>query len=72
MLKLSLTNQFKKDLKRITKQNKNLQLLKNVKDLLLNKTTIPPKYKNHNLIGNYTGYCELYIQPDWLLIYKKK
>lgn len=31
---------------------------------------LPAKYRNHQLIGNYVGYMECHIRPDWLLIYK--
>ncbi len=71
-LLVAVTNQFKKDLKKLDKQNKDLQLLKDVKDLLVDEVKLPLKYKNHPLIGNYAGHCELHIQPDWLLIYKIK
>jgi mRNA interferase YafQ len=27
-------------------------------------------YLDHQLIGNYKGYRECHITPDWLLIYK--
>ena len=28
------------------------------------------KYKDHGLTGNWLGYRECHIQPDWLLIYR--
>lgn len=28
------------------------------------------RYRNHSLGGDYRGYLECHIQPDWLLIYK--
>ncbi len=67
---ITLTNQFKKDIKKIKKQNKNLILLKDVKELLITESKLPTKYNNHRLIGDYAGHYELHIQPDWLLIYK--
>ena len=27
------------------------------------------KYRDHALTGDYIGYRECHIQPDWLLIY---
>jgi len=69
-LKVQFSNQFKKDIKKIQKQNKDLDLLNNIVRILINQHRIPVKYKNHKLIGNYAGYQELHIQPDWLLIYK--
>jgi len=28
------------------------------------------KYKDHDLKGNWSGYRECHILPDWLLVYK--
>ncbi len=33
------------------------------------KIPLDEKYKDHPLSGNYKGYRECHIQPDWLLIY---
>ena len=57
------TNQFKKDLKLAKKQNKDINKLYNIVDL---------SYKDHSLIGDYKGYRECHIEPDWLLVYKIK
>lgn len=35
-----------------------------------NEEPLNPKMKDHGLIGNWAGYRELHINPDWLLIYK--
>lgn len=69
-LTITYTSQFKKDIKKLKKQNKDFTLLKDVKDILMKKSKLPVKYKNHPLIGDYVGHHELHIQPDWLLIYK--
>ena len=52
------------------KQGKNLEKLKEVLVLLQEQQTLPPKYKDHALTGNYIGTRECHIEPDWLLIYK--
>lgn len=70
MLEIFYTNQFKKDFKKAKKQGKNLEKLKEVLVLLQKQQTLPPKYKDHALTGNYTGTRECHIEPDWLLIYK--
>lgn len=31
---------------------------------------LPVKLKDHTLSGNWSGFRELHIEPDWLLIYK--
>lgn len=70
MLELELSTQFKRDLKKISKQNKHKDLLNEVIDLLQQEVTLHPKHKDHNLSGNWSGYRECHITPDWLLIYK--
>ena len=40
--------------------------------ILSTRQAIPPKYLDHPLKGEYKGYRELHITPDWLLIYKIK
>ena len=31
---------------------------------------LPAKYHDHSLSGDYSGYRECHILPDWLLIYR--
>ncbi|SKC45437.1 mRNA interferase YafQ [[Eubacterium] yurii] len=69
MLELVTTSAFRKDLKIAKKRGYNLSLIELVIDELLKENTLAPKYKDHALIGNYTGFRECHISPDWLLIY---
>ena len=69
MLSLKATTKFKKDYKRMKKQGKDLTLLQEVIDNLLAEKILDIKYKDHALAGNYLGFRECHIQPDWLLIY---
>jgi mRNA interferase YafQ len=62
--------QFKKDIKRIQKSGQNMTKLKEVIDKLDNEQTLYPKYCDHALTGNYQGYWDSHIEPDWLLIYQ--
>lgn len=52
------------------KQNKNLDKLFEVIEILANGGTLATRYKDHNLAGNYKGTRECHIEPDWLLIYE--
>lgn len=71
MRTIEVSTQFKRDLKKATKQGKNLTLLeKNVKLLQLNKP-LSEKYRPHQLSGNWKGYSECHLAPDWLLIFKQ-
>lgn len=67
---IQFTNQFKKDLKLAKKQNKNLNKLFEIIDILANAGNLKAKYKDHDLIDNYKGTRECHIEPDWLLIYE--
>ena len=69
MLEIILSNRFKKDLKLIAKHGYNLDLLNDVVELLARQEPLPDKNRDHSLTGNYIGYRECHIQPDWLLIY---
>lgn len=70
MLKLDLSTQFKKDLKKINKQGKNKTRLDAVIRALQREESLAKKHHDHELIGNWKGYRECHIAPDWLLIYE--
>lgn len=69
MLTLKPTTKFKKDYKRMKKQGKDMTLLQTVIDDLLEEKVLDEKYRDHGLVGNYIGFRECHILPDWLLIY---
>ena len=68
-MKVIASNQFLKDLKLMKKRGYILKELDNVIDYLKNNISLPIKYKNHILIGNYSKFLECHIKSDWLLIY---
>lgn len=68
--KLDYTATFKKDYKRSKKRGYNMRLLADVVDKLQNQIPLDEKHKDHALTGDWKGYRECHIQPDWLLIYK--
>lgn len=70
MLDVRYSTRFKKDYKILVKRGYNPQLLQDVLELLCSEQPLPPKYKDHNLSGNYEGHRECHITPDWLLVYK--
>lgn len=70
MLKIKVHRLFKKDLKRIERRGYNLDLLRTTVSFLAEQKTLPEKYKDHRLTGDYTGYRECHITPDWLLVYR--
>lgn len=69
-MRIYYTNQFKKDYKRIKKQNKDVNKLRIVIEKLIAKEQLESKYKDHPLLGNRKGFRDCHIEPDWILIYK--
>jgi mRNA interferase YafQ len=69
MLEAIYSTQFKADYKKKQKQNKDINKLTNIMDKLINEIELENKYKEHYLTGEYKGYKECHIEPDWLLIY---
>ena len=63
-------NSFKKDIKRLKKRNKDTNKLKIVIEKLLENQQLEAKYKDHSLTGNWKGYRDCHIEPDWILIYQ--
>lgn len=70
MLSPIFENRFKKDIKRLQKRGKDMEKLKTVIEKLLENQELEPKYKDHPLTGDWNGYRDCHIEPDWLLIYK--
>lgn len=62
--------QMRKDLKLAKKRGYDLSKLDKIIDLLCTFQSLPPKYKDHALTGNFKDYRECHLEPDWLLIYK--
>lgn len=71
MLQVSFAGKFKKDYKLCQKRGYNITLLQSAIDILAIPQPLPQKNKDHSLIGNYAGYRECHILPDWLLIYQQ-
>lgn len=63
------SNKFKKGLKTAAKRGLDISLLEDVVIKLKSRIPLDIKYKDHALSGNFKGYRECHIQPDWLLIY---
>ncbi|MDR3263281.1 MAG: type II toxin-antitoxin system YafQ family toxin [Clostridiales bacterium] len=63
------TNAFKADLKSAKKRGWSISLLEAVANDLRVGNELNKKYKEHILLGQYDGYHECHIKPDWLLLY---
>ena len=63
--KIEVSRQYLKDLKLARKRQLDEKLLNGIIEPL------PVKNHDHALSGNYKGYRECHITPDWLLIYSR-
>lgn len=70
MLTIDFHKSFKRDYRRVLRRGYDIHLLEQVIQMLAEQKKLPPKYRDHELGGDYNGYRECHITPDWLLIYK--
>ena len=70
MYTIHFTATFKKDYKRAKKRGLDLLRLKSVIEMLAAGKDLDPKLRDHSLSGNWSGFRECHLNPDWLLIYK--
>lgn len=66
------SSDFKKCLKKVTKQGKDIDKLMAIITSLANKEKLDPKFRNHKFSndGYFSDCYECHIEPDWLLVYK--
>lgn len=69
MLILRTTDKFRKDYKLAKKRGLPMEELEIVLQTLLEERPLEKKHRDHALSGNYIGFRECHIRPDWLLIY---
>lgn len=70
MLEIVPSNQFKKDLKLAKKRGLKIENLRTVVNILAAQEKLDDKYRDHGLTGEYRGFRECHIEPDWLLVYR--
>ena len=69
MLELKQTTQFKKDLKQIIKRGFPIEQLDGIITSLRQRKPLEQKHRDHALSGEFSGFRECHIRPDWLLVY---
>ena len=70
MLRIVFTSRMKRDVKRMQKRGKDIRILTAVLDLLARRIQLSEKYHDHALSGDFIGFRECHIEPDWLLVYQ--
>ncbi|MCQ2094697.1 MAG: type II toxin-antitoxin system YafQ family toxin [Bacteroidaceae bacterium] len=69
MYELNYTGQFKKDYKKLRKQGADMSLLIEVLHQLEATGQVSEEHRPHVLSGDWAGFWECHVGPDWLLIY---
>ena len=69
MYQVKFTTAYKKAYKLMKKRGLDISLLNEVVDLLRQGKQLEERYRDHGLAGNFAGFRECHIKPDWLLIY---
>ncbi len=70
--RIKRTSVFKKDFKNAVKSGLDIRAFEDVVGLLQRGEELPAKHKDHKLTGNWSGYRDCHITPDWVLIYQYK
>lgn len=65
------TKQFKTDYKLCQKRGLPGAEIEAILRKLLQGTRLAERHRDHVLKGEYNGFGECHIRPDWLLIYSK-
>ncbi|MCK4912997.1 MAG: type II toxin-antitoxin system mRNA interferase toxin, RelE/StbE family [Planctomycetes bacterium] len=69
-LTITRSTQFKKDLESARKEQKDLSILKDVLTRLSHNENLENDYKIYPNSGWMSEYKTLYMQKDWILVYK--
>lgn len=64
------SSRFKRDVKKLERRGKDMSKLRAVLAFLLREEPLPARYRDHVLRGDWLGFRELHIEPDWLLLYR--
>ncbi len=68
-LRLVATSQFRRDYKKAKKRGFDMGTLEEVIDRLRAEEPLEERHRDHALSGDYIGFRECHIRPDWLLVY---
>ena len=69
-LAIRQSTRFRRDVKRLRRQIFDLSKLESVVSALVAEEQLDQRYRDHALVGNWIGFRECHIHPDWLLIYR--
>lgn len=68
--KIHTSTRFEKDTALAVRRGKDTRKLRAAIERLVEKQPLPGQVKDHRLKGNWKGYRDLHLEPDWILIYR--
>ncbi len=69
-LNVVTTTQYRKDAERVRKRGKGMARVLEVVDALRHRRPLAGRHRDHPLSGNWQGWRDCHIEPDWVLIYR--
>ncbi len=70
-LEATPTAKFKKDVERQKRRGKDTTELRRIIEALCDHQSLDVKYRDHALTGDWKGWRDCHVEPDWVLIYKR-
>ncbi len=64
------TAAFRRDVRRLDRQGVDLFKLEKIVELLVMRKSPEPRHRDHRLSGDWKGFRDCHVQPDWVLIYR--
>ena len=70
MLDVEYSAAFKKEVKRAMMQGRDILKMFVPVAALLNGERLSPQYQDHPLKGEWEGYRNFHVSPDWIILYR--
>ena len=70
MLRPVASTAFRRDVKRASRRGRDVAKLKLLVALLCEGEPLPARHRDHALKGEWRGFRDAHIEPDWLLLYR--
>ena len=61
---------FRRDIRRLARQGADVSKLEMIVELLVAKTPLEPRHRDHGLSGDWKGFRDCHVQSDWVLVYR--
>jgi mRNA interferase YafQ len=64
-------NRFERDVGRMKKRGHDMEKFTAVIDALCSRAPLAPELNDHPLKGEWKGWRDCHVAPDWIIIYQK-